>query len=235
MAAARCNLEAFRDQVRGETLLTVQRARSGETFSRPFTGTPAAWGSCRVNDGNVLEASIPDDPYAAESVLRAAFHLVTTRAGGILIHASGVAFGEMALVAVGPSGAGKSTFAELALGAPGSVLLSDEIVALFPNGECFGTPFRSSLTVPGSPVGRRLHSLFTLAKESREEIRHVAPSVGVAAVLRQVYRSSVEPLGSADLFERVSSIVRKVGVRELAFRKDPAVAGFLSDWIKQQG
>lgn len=223
-------LEPFRARGhRGPPAFTVTRVHEREEGAIPLEGSAAEWGFVRFERDH-LYVYVPDDPAAAEAALRVLYHVEAVRDGGLLMHSSAVRFGDDAVLASGVSGAGKSTFAGLCAQA-GAALLSDEINAVFPSGEVRGTPFRSDLEAPGSPVRTRLASVFTLRKAAKESLSDLRPADAVRAVLSQVYRSPIEPLSAAETLRRVSTIVEKVGVRELAFRKDPEVATFVRDWL----
>ncbi|MFZ5468728.1 MAG: potassium transporter TrkH [Myxococcota bacterium] len=198
-------------------------------------GSLAPWGFYTLQ-GDELLCQIPDDPFAAESVLRIAYHVATVRAGGLLVHASAIAFDKCAVAAVGPSGAGKSTLANLCASAEGKgKLLTDEIVQLFPEGLCAGTPFRSNHENVGSPGLYRLTSLLLLEKGSQERIDPVASHRGMPALLSQVFRSEALELSNAEVLRRLADTVEASGLHRLTFRNDAAVGPFLRQWVATCG
>ncbi len=230
LARQRCLLESFLPEAVGREEWRVELCADRSLLATE--ATDAAGSTLRMDlKGRELRVEVPRTPLAAELILRLLFHLEVARKGGLLLHSSGISFSGGAVVATGPSGAGKSTFAEFCTLDPDARLLSDEIVAVFPNGICLGTPFRSSLTRSGSPGPAPLKSILTLVKGSVERIDSKPPDRAVAELMKQVYRSSVEPLPNLEIFRRVSLLVEKVGVRELTFRKHPSVAGFIRDWL----
>ncbi len=219
----------------GAPHLTVRRVSSfspGFT-EQPLEGVMAPWGFFAAK-GDELEGRIPDDAYAAEAVLRAAYQIAVARQGGLLIHASGVAFGESALVATGVSGAGKSTLARLCVEG-GARLLSDEIMALYPDGHCHGTPFRSDLDLAGTPAPAQLRSVLLLHKAQEEQLVPWPTKDALPVVLSQTYRGVTAELSGAQALVRVGAVLDRVGVRRLSFRKHPDVGPFLRRWLRENG
>ncbi|MHB8878316.1 MAG: hypothetical protein ACYC8T_31860 [Myxococcaceae bacterium] len=228
MAMARCHWQPF--ALGGAPTLVVERVKQLLPSTRqPLEGSLAPWGYYQV-DGDFVRAQIPDDVYAAEAVLRIAVHLCCTRAGGILVHGAGIAFGDVGVAAVGPSGAGKSTLSALCVGR-GARLLSDEITQLFPCGTAHGTPFRSNAENVGSPGGVKLRSLLLMEKGDHEQMDAVEPARALPELLSQVYRPIPGGIGPGEVFRRLSAILAVVPVHRLTFRKDPSVGDFLQDWL----
>jgi hypothetical protein len=229
VAGPRCHLEAFK--VQGPPRLRLHRSSqplTGTAFS--LAGSPAEWGSYQV-EGNRVLAHVPDDPFAGEAIIRVAYYLSVIAQGGVLLHASAVAFADRALAAVGPSGAGKSTFAALAA-AHGGRVLSDEIIACLPDGECRGSPFRSEPALQGSPSPARLSGMFVLRHGAEERVDSVSPADAAAALLAQRYRASHEPVQRADLAP-IDRLLSHPGVRRLTFRNHPDAGRFLREWAAQ--
>ena len=230
MALARCDWRPF--LAGGSAALAIRRVSSiSADVAYPLEGSLAPWGSYAV-EGDVLLAHIPDDPFAAESVLRVAYQIVSMHQGGILLHGAGVAFADRGVAAVGPSGAGKSTLASLCVLAGGR-LLTDEVVQLFPDGSAFGTPFRSNAENVGSPGGVKLRSLLLLRKGTTERVEVLESAKALPALMGQLFRPVPGGISPAEAFRRLGTVVDCVGVRELTFRRDPAVGGFLKDWLSR--
>jgi hypothetical protein len=196
-------------------------AQAAEMSSPHFTG-----GSYRFSPG-LLEVVIPDHPYAAEAALRLAWQKVTLDAGGLLLHASGISFDGVAVVAPGQSGDGKSTLARLCLTDPAATLLSDEIVQVFPDGRCAGTPFRSDLVVPGAPCPSRIGLLVKLEKGLEERLSPLPPTEAFPWLMQATYQNEADELPKGERARRVMRLLDAVPVRRLTFRKDPAVVAFL--------
>ncbi|MFT3841453.1 MAG: hypothetical protein QM723_30975 [Myxococcaceae bacterium] len=215
---------------RPPALLEVSRVDSHSYDWSPITGSPAPWGFYRLK-GDLLLAHIPDDVWAAESILRIAWQVVTHRLGGVLMHGCAVSWDGQGVAAIGVSGAGKSTLATLSAGHPAhALLLTDEIVQLFPDGTVWGTPFRSNVENVGAPGPAKLKSLLLLEKGDHEALTPVAPADALGELLPQLYApmAGVAPRGEA--VRRVMEIADKAGVHRLTFRKDPAVGPFLQKW-----
>lgn len=197
--------------------------------ARPLEGCLAPWGSYAI-EGDTILAHIPDDPYAAEAVLRIAYQHAIGRQGGFLIHASGVCFDGVAFLATGPSGSGKSTLARLAVEA-GGTLLSDEIIGVLPDGRICGTPFRSDLEIPGSPSVVRLGQVLLLEKAPSEALKEVPGAEAVAALLSQAFRPLPEGMTTAGLFKLLARLVESPGVKRLAFRKHAEAGKFVASML----
>jgi hypothetical protein len=224
LAGERCLHQHF--HATGAPALFVRRVDSLEGGA-PLEGSPAPWGFYRV-DGDVVTAHIPDDKWAAESVLRIAWQVSTYRQGGVLMHGCGFAWGQHGFAAIGHSTAGKSTLARLSCAPPGdATLLTDEIVQLFPDGRLFGTPFRSDTEQPGAPGGVQLQTLLLLEKGSEERLAAVRPSDAMPELLGQLYRGASKEVSQPECVRRVMQLADRVGVQRLTFRKDSAVGPFL--------
>jgi hypothetical protein len=181
-------------------------------------------------EGPVLCARGPSSPEGALAVLRGAWAEACGRQGGVLLHGAGILHRGRALVVTGPPDAGKSTAAELALQA-GATLLSDEVLALFPDGTVQGTPFRSSLTWPPSPARARCAAVLGLEKASAESIRDAPPAAFAAALLSQVWTPAGLGLPATE-GRAVALRFADQGFRgTFAFRKHPDAGRFLLEWL----
>lgn len=234
LSSARCHWRAF-EVATGEAVCRVRRVENlPEGNSLPLEGSLAPWGFVRL-EGDELLAHIPDDVYAAESVLRIAYQYATVKAGGILVHASGVAWDGKAVVAIGRSGAGKSTLGALCSSEEGrGTLLSDEIIQLYSNGTCSGTPFRSNVENVGAPGVFKLASLLSLHHANEERMTPLSPHEAMPEFLGQVYRSNVVPLSNMEILKRLGGAMEHSSVHRLSFRKNPAVGPFLRNWVRGQ-
>jgi hypothetical protein len=229
LALPRISVGAFESA--GTSALRVECVAVARPGARKLESLMAPWGDFAL-EGDTLYAHIPDDMWAAEAILRVAWQVVTLRQGGVLMHGCAFSWGESGVAAIGESTAGKSTLAALSCGHPGHAkLLTDEIVQLFPDGTCWGTPFRSNLENVGSPGPTKLKSLLLLEKGDHEAISEVAPAAAMPKLLSQVFGAVVDIVPRGEITRRVMSAVDAVGVHKLTFRKDPAVGPFLRDWV----
>lgn len=235
-AAGRCHTGQFLTTSSDAPVLRVEEVDAlSEAERKPLEGSLAPWGFYAVA-GDTVRAHIPDDVWAAESVLRVAWQIATLRQGGVLMHGCAFELGGIGLAAIGHSGAGKSTLATLASGHPAHAkLLTDEIVQLFPDGTVWGSPFRSNVECVGSPGGVPLRSLLLLTKGPHEALEPVPATAAVPELLGQLYRTVTDEVAQVELVRRVLSVVDRVGVHRLTFRKDAAVGPFLREWVRSNG
>lgn len=224
----RCHLDPFRSAA-GPQSLGVQVGVASPQW-RALVGSR---GTGRfLLDGDTLHCEIPDDMWSAESVLRLVWLVSTIRQGGLLMHGCAVGWNGKGIAAIGISTAGKSTLAGLCAGAPGhATLLTDEIVQLFPDGTCFGTPFRSNVENVGQPGPVALRSLLLLRKGPHEAIESVTAAEALAELLPQLFWFDTGEGSLGEQKRRLLALVDTVGVHRLTFRKDAAVGPFLRDWI----
>jgi hypothetical protein len=185
-------------------------------------------GRCRyLLDGVVMKVEVPDGMFQGELVLRLAWYFVTTRVlGGVLIHAAAVTDGQRALVASGKSGDGKSTLSRLCRAA-GLTLLTDEIVQLFPDGTCGGTPFRSDEDNVGRPGRLPVQCFVALEKAQAESLGPLPPLAAAQLATSQCFDGDVFALPRVAVNRRVLSFLSTVQLGTLAFRKDVAVGAFV--------
>ncbi len=150
------------------------------------------------------------------------------------MHGCAFTWGEHGVAAIGESTAGKSTLAALSSGHPGHAkLLTDEIIQLFPDGTCWGTPFRSNLENIGSPGPTKLKSLLLLEKGDHEALTPLEPAAAMPKLLSQIFTSVIDIVPRGEVTRRVMAAVDAVGVHKLTFRKDPAVGPFLREWVSK--
>ena len=233
LAGSCCYLDAFRNP--GPCSAPLLRVREVQTLpaasGTALDGISTEAGQYAV-EGNDILVKIPRSPASAEASLRAVFQVATTRAGGLLVHGSGVAFAGKAVVAVGESGAGKSTLARLCVAA-GAELLSDETIGLYPDGTACGSPFFSDHDLADRRGHASLAAIFVLAKAREEEVCPLHPVQGATALLGQAYRPGAGETTRAQLLSRAASLAAKPGVHLFRFRKDPKVGAFVERWLSE--
>jgi hypothetical protein len=175
---------------------------------------------------------LPLELFPAEFALRAIFQLAILQQGGLTLHAAAVAFGEAGLVALGPSGAGKSTLSRLCVQSGRAELLSDELVAMLPDGSVYGSPFRSEPDLRATRLQARARALLLLEKGPAESLQPLPPFSVVTPLLSQVFRGSAELDPGSEAPARVGRWVESIPAFRLTFRKEPAVAAFLEEWVR---
>lgn len=230
MSRPRVHVGAFTVQSAASPVLSIVRVSrlDGQLVEGPL-------GRCTVRlDGSRLEVEVGDGAFLGELVLRLAWYLITTRHGGVLIHASGLAHGSEAVVACGKSGDGKSTLARLGVGA-GLRLLTDEVVQLFPDGRVGGTPFRSDFDNVGSPGLARARYFLTLIKAESEALRPLAPLEAGSVALAQSFDVDAFRLPRVELRRRVLAFLSNVELRALEFRKHEDAGLFVRGVLGSQG
>lgn len=191
-------------------------------------------GSLRLEgDGFVAEISAdrrkgwvrqPPERFPTEAVLRVLLAESLLRRGGMLIHGVALAHEGRAAVFTGFSGAGKSTLGHW--GTQGGLsLLSDELVAVVPDGEGFtvhGTPWNA-----GGPGRAALAMIGILTHAAEATLSPIEPSAVLRVLLSNVLEPGPEARGP--LFHLASGLLDKVPTRRLAFAKDAQVARVLRD------
>lgn len=226
--AQRCTLAPF-DAPEAPARLAVEVAPVPPGQGAPLD--PRRPGGPRfLVQGDTVRVEPPADALDTELALRVALQLATLRQGGLLLHAGGVAFGTVAVVALGPSGAGKSTFTRLCA-AGGAKVLSDEVLALYPEGRVEGSPFCSDLDLSSQLPRARLAALLLLEQGDSERLEPVPAREALSALAGQVFRPLPGEASVADVLGRLSALVEGTVVRRFTFRKHPAVADFVERWV----
>jgi hypothetical protein len=227
LAAGCSSVERFRTQLSATgpriSLRWVERStRQGWIELDGETGQPG----CYRVEGDELLACIPPEAPAAEAAMRALFQIATLRQGGVLIHASAARFGSRSIVALGPSGAGKSTLARFCVEAGGE-LLSDETVALYPDGRVLGTPFFSDDDLVGSPGVAQAARIFWLEKGDTECLQELPRAKAVAMLLAQAYRPAPGEAYPHVLLDRAAQVAKTASLHRFVFRKHPDCGHFV--------
>lgn len=180
-------------------------------------------------DGRVFTVQLGGHEHGALAALRAVWFASVVRQGGVLVHASAVRFGDKVVVAAGQSGSGKSTLARLCVESGLAGLLSDEMVALMPDGTCWGTPFHSDLKLPGSDGGQRTALALSLTKADEESLHPARAAEHAALYLSQCFQyEALKLLTVPEMMSRLTAALSGARLARLHFRKDVAVGAFLA-------
>lgn len=201
------------------------RLGDGTRVLEGFSGPLGRWEQARCSFRVALEQDAPESAVAA---LRLGWNAAVQEAGAVLVHASAVSWNGLAAIALGPSGAGKSTFARLCVEA-GGTLLSDEIIALHPDGRVAGTPFCSDLHLPGTPGPFRAGILVLLDKGVDEALLPAGGPALVQACLGQLFTPEGAPADRGECFTRLLAFLSRVETRTFRFRKHPSAGEFIRD------
>lgn len=196
------------------------------------TAIDAPLGKCTFTLGEgTLDVAVGDGMFLGELVLRLCWYLLTTRQGGVLIHACALKEGDTAIVASGKSGDGKSTLSRLAVGA-GLELLTDEVVMLFPDGRVCGTPFRSDFENAGQPGLVKAKYFFALRKSQGEALEELSALGATQLAMAQCFDVAEVAISRAEVRKRLLQFLANVELRTLAFRKDPAAGVFVAKLLR---
>ncbi|MSP17876.1 MAG: hypothetical protein EXR73_14960 [Myxococcales bacterium] len=173
-----------------------------------------------------------------ETPLRVLLSLALPRAGGLLLHSSGIAEGDRALVFSGQSGAGKTTIVRLISGAETSThapltgplrILGDDLVALRPDGDrvlACATPFNGEFG-PCADGAAPLESLSFLRQAAAHALTPLARADATRRLLRNTLGYALNRAAAAALLTSAAAIAARVPCRELAFARDSSVRDFL--------
>ena len=169
----------------------------------------------------------------ARTVIFIATLMLPRELDGLLLHACGVAAGQVACAFCGPSGAGKSTIARLA--GPELQVLSDEnVIARLEGGDAalYSTPFWGQNTpesqVRRTRLRRSLAALFIPKQSPDWFLRPLRPSEAILALLA-TEKVAMERTESARAWLDVASrLIARVPIFELGFLPSPELWPFLT-------
>lgn len=178
-------------------------------------------------------AQMVPSPYSLDSVIRILHTLILAEQGGMLMHASSVAWGGRAFVFTGVSGAGKTTISRLS---PSDAhILTDEMSFLRPDADgcyhAYGTPFSGELGRPGENVSAPLAGVFLLAKGPENRLDTLTPTEAIRALMGNILYFSRDDALTAHVFDNAIQLAHRVPVRRLTFFPDARVWDFLGHTV----
>ena len=154
---------------------------------------------------------------------RAALALLAFEAGGLLVHAAGLARRGNGYAFFGYSGSGKTTVARVSTDAQ---ILNDDLVVLLPRADrwlMFATPFSNPTQVsPAGPQSVPLAALYRLVQDQRVHLESIEPAAAIAEVIASSPVVSVDPDRTLALLVRVEQLVSTVPVQRLHFLPEPS-------------
>lgn len=227
MSRPRVHIAAFEDHSARPTTFSVERIKG---LQGQRLDTPLGLATVALEERRLL-VDVEEGPFLGELALRLAYSVLTSRAGGLLIHASGLARGDSALVACGKSGDGKSTLARLS--AFRATVLTDEVMQLFPDGRVAGTPFRSDFDNVGAPGFHAAKYFVGLRKAEHEALDLLEPAAAFNLAIEQAFEPHAFALPRVETRRRLMQFLSTVSLRTLAFRKDPAVGAFIASALER--
>lgn len=181
-----------------------------------------------------VEASIADGPAAEWTALRTALNVAAWKAGGLMLHATGLLRGPgQCVAALAVSGGGKSTLTDLA---EGWHSLSDETVLVTMRGEptAHATPFRSSARKAPAPASCALSALLLLEKSPVPFLERAPVESALASVLSQLYRPPTSVASSAEILRRAKLLAEAVPAYRFRFPKSPAAKELLERLFEEE-
>jgi hypothetical protein len=171
-------------------------------------------------------------PKALDAALRAACLLECEKTGGVLLHAAGLLFGDIALIALAPSGGGKSTLTSLA---EGCLSLSDETVLIEEDGSAYvarGTSFRSSSNKPPQLRSARLAAFLILEKSQIPSYSRASSFDLLRQLSTQAYRLGDRP---TEAFHRCRKLAESVPAFLFRFPKNCSANELLASLANELG
>ncbi len=143
--------------------------RDGNTLVFGRNDVEARW----CEDRRKVSATLRDNPFTLDALLRMFFSLYAVSKGGVMLHSAGLARDGLGYLFVGRPDSGKSTLARLATGFDH---LTDELTIVLPRGDGFvicGTPFWGLFQKGGVNTAVPLARLFHLVKDDRTFLREL--------------------------------------------------------------
>jgi hypothetical protein len=157
------------------------------------------------------------------------------QAGGLIVHAAGVAEGGRGYLFAGPSGVGKSTMASLWSWQPGCVVLGeDTAIVTMKDGRpwLYGTPWHQD---PGrcAPLGVPLAGMFLLSHGGENRVMTNGQAEGAARLLGNCLLPLYQRGAMQAILEGIDKVSGCVPIYELAFRPDGDAVDYVRKVVDQ--
>jgi hypothetical protein len=181
----------------------------------------------------------PASPYIIEEIdyfLRIVCAVQAFQSGGLLFHAAGILREGLAYIFFGPSGIGKTTISRLS---GKKNVLNDDLVLLFPDHPgwtVYSTPFYNPTQI--TPQGNRhapLAGMYRLVQDQQADLKINSPGQALAEVVANVPVISTDSTRTLELLSRCQSLLEKVPVFRLHFRKDKSFWEIISQGSDKAG
>lgn len=147
--------------------------------------------------------------------------------GDLILHASGIAYGEEGYCFLGDSGTGKSTLVRDLAGSAGVTVLGEDQIILRKMDEqffVFGTPWHETPEMC-SPRGVPLKKIFFLDRNAPQTIDSVRDFDAVVNIMRTAFYPIYRPEAVEKILARLSSLPGAVGFYTLAYERGSNVLG----------
>ncbi len=154
-----------------------------------------------------------------------------SRAGGLVLHASGVLDHGSVCVFTGPSGAGKSTISDL-FASRGASVLSDERVIIRRNREAlavWGTPWVGASRCALNRTGSLTDLYFIRHGQGRHQVERRPPRAVAPALLQQCFLPLWDHQGMTGVLGVLDALADRVPCWDLAFLKHGDIVDFLEE------
>ncbi len=152
--------------------------------------------------------------------LRLVAALMIFDAGGIMLHAAGIASSDRVNLFLGHSGSGKTTIARFS---PNESVLNDDLVALYPEGDewvVYATPFWNTSQVRPLNKSGRLDSIYCLTQDYRVYLENLSPAKALAELISSVPVITSDSERCSALLTRCQAISRAIKIYLLHFLPD---------------
>lgn len=150
-------------------------------------------------------------------LLRVAYALLAFQAGGVMLHAAGIARNSQVYLFVGHSGSGKTTISRLS---PDCTVLNDDLVVLLPEADLwrvYGTPFWNQTQIEPVPASAPLRAIYCLEQARHNQLELLPGSRAVAELVANTPIIPDDTQRSVELMHRYFQVIQTTPVRKLSF------------------